>query len=111
MDPVKLAESIVLLYNTFGEWPAVIFGVLFLLSPLIITIYRDRSARKTYEQLIDSKEDQIQRIAAENREWRNLFFRDRGLTDKEILGLQDNTHSPPSPIKTKPPPKQRKKRR
>ena len=45
---------------------------------------RNLSLKKAYRDVINSKEEQIQRLAADNREWRNFFFKKQGLTDDQI---------------------------
>ena len=65
-------------------------SLIILLAGIILLKYlQDRKMHKAYQVALDTKEDQIQRIANENLEWRRYFWRHRGLSEEEIRKLGD----------------------
>jgi len=53
--------------------------------PTFVSLLRERHLRKAFEGTIRSQENEIKRIAADNKDWREHFFRLKGLTEGEVL--------------------------
>ncbi len=45
---------------------------------------RDKTLERAFNSTIDSKEKEIQRLAADNREWRDKFFQKEGFSPKVL---------------------------
>ena len=56
--------------------------------PLLLKFYRDKQLQDAYREVINEKEKQIQRLADDNREWRNYFWHTKGLTEREIMQIE-----------------------
>lgn len=104
-EAAQLIEAILKLYEALGPaWSVIVIFVIFGV-PLYIRYRRDKALQDAYREVINEKENQIQRLADDNREYRNFFWRTRGLTEDEILDLRKQSDIPRTPL-TSPPGKQ-----
>lgn len=98
MDRIThLIQALTAFYEKAG-----LLGVLSVLAvivggPILLSILRDRRQEKLYREVINEKEKQIQRLADDNREWRNFFFLKQGVTEAELLA-QTQSSSPARPL-------------
>ena len=104
-DATKFVEAVSNLYTNVGPIWAILIIVVIFAVPLSYRLYRDKQLQDAYRGTINEKEKQIQRLAKDNREWRNYFWRSRGLTEQEITEIESNTDatpltSPPSDIRS-----------
>jgi len=92
----EILKALTALYVAVGFWGTLVFllaviGALFSWSRL-----EDRELKELHRDLVNEKEKQIQRLAEDNRMWRNFFLK-HGLAEEEVHKLQ-GTEGGPKPL-------------
>lgn len=85
------------LYQEVGPLWALVLGILFVVSPAFIMWRKDETLRRGYDLALQAKEDQIQRIAEDNRIWRRLFCVSQGMSPEEAIRLEESDATPMLP--------------
>ncbi len=97
-DAVKLVKAVQSLYEAAGPVVTVLVVAIVFIAPIVWTVLRDRGITKAYNAVIEEKEKQIQRIAADNRQWRAYFFKKEGMVDDEVQKLLDGFPTNAKPL-------------
>lgn len=82
-----LLEQLQQLSDRLGPVWTLLSLLLVVLLPTGVSLWRERHLRKAYEGTIEVQEKEIERLAADNAEWRRFFFQMKGLTEGEINKL------------------------
>lgn len=97
------------LARTFGPGRLLLMGGLAFVCGAAYTIYKDWRKDRDVDRLIAAKEAEIERVAADNRSWRTLFFKVViRMTDEEIVELL-NLNTPADPIVMQSHPKRKRR--
>lgn len=78
------AESMKDLYLVLGPFWVPVFILLLFGVPLFVTVRWDRSIRAGYREALATKQKAVDRLADENRAWREHFFRQQGVDEDKI---------------------------
>jgi len=86
-DLTKTIEALLRLYQAIGPWWAVALLVCVIVMSHVRSQAREKKTMAGYREALNAKENEIQRIAEDNRQWRHFFFKQQGLSDEDILKL------------------------
>jgi hypothetical protein len=107
----RLIEALSALYQEVGLVGSVIVVGVAVGGPVLASVLRDRKLAKAYTTALDAKEEQIQRLAEDNRAYRAFVFRKGGLTEGEVNHLLGPPSQKPSPLTAEETKKQKAKKK
>jgi hypothetical protein len=91
-------QSIERLSDRLGPLWTLFAVLVVVLLPTAVSLWRERHLRKAYERTISSQDNEIKRLAEDNKAWREHFFQQHGISEAAISKLE----SPSKPGKGKP---------
>ena len=108
-DATNFIEAVLKLYSAVGPWWSFGIVALAIILPILVIYDQNRRRNAFYYEVINQKEEQIKRIANENREWRNYFWITMGLTEEQIMSIQKPSDAKPvtAPQSGRPPKEER----
>jgi len=93
----EILKALLELYRAVGFLGSLGFVVVVIAALYGWSLLDDRELKALHRDLVNEKEVQIQRLAEDNRMWRNFFFLKQGLTEEEVRRLQ-GTEGAPKPL-------------
>lgn len=97
---VNVVLAVIELYRETGLVGAIVLTGIVIGGPLLKWAFADKRADRAYQKALDAAEDQIQRLADDNRMWRELFLKKLGLPESEIKALMEGVSGQVKAIKT-----------
>lgn len=89
-DLAKVVDSLHRLYGSVGFSGCLALCVLVIVATFGRMIYKDRRAERAYDRLIKAQENEISRLADDNRAWRDRYFLSTGTSEAAIMALDAN---------------------